>query len=251
MLANREGLFHAYPVEIGLDEQGNNNLACYTIRFAIFEEFQNGQWIDVLSENMDITGWFYLETKDGRTNDFTIDALKSAFGWDGRDPFWLQDSAEALREHPVQLKLAFEEYNGNANLKVQYLNPYGSTGGGSVSQANDATRRNIANRLGSKFRATAGGRPLDTARGRPSPAPKPADPPIPPQPKSAPAGATMNEAWAEFVKHCDPAKWSQQAVEKEWFRIIADLFDGRQANDLTPADWGRMKAEGPGMIIPF
>ena len=67
MLANREGLFHAYPAEIGLDEQGNSKLACYTILFRIFEEKQNGEWIDVAGENMEITGWFYLETKANRS----------------------------------------------------------------------------------------------------------------------------------------------------------------------------------------
>ncbi len=250
MLANREGLFNAYPAEIGLDEQGNSNLACYTILFRIFEEKQNGQWVDVAGENMEITGWFYLETKDGRTNDFTIEAIKAAFGWDGRDPFWLQDNTEALREHPVQLKLGWEAYNGSTNLKVQFLNPYGSTGGG-VSKADDGTRRNISNRLGSKLRAVAGGTP--------SPTPKPAGKPKPTPPKTAPTStpsakpetATMDEAWAEFCKHCDTEKWSQADVEKEWFRIIAEMFPGKQPNELLPADWGQMLAEGPGNILPF
>ena len=178
MLANREGLFHAYPVEIGLDEQGGSNLACYSILFQIFQEKQNGQWQDVAGENMEITGWFYLETKDGRTNDFAIEAIKTAFGWDGRDPFWLQDNAEALREHPVQIKLGWEQYNGSTSLKVQFLNPYGSTGGG-VSRADDSTRRNISNRLGSKLRALSGGTPAS--------APKPAGRPAPPKTTPAPS----------------------------------------------------------------
>jgi len=251
MLANREGLFHAYPAEIGLDEQGSSNLACYTILFRIFEEKQNGQWLDIAGESMEITGWFYLETKDGRVNDFAIEALKAAFGWDGRDPFWLQDNAEALREHAVQVKLGWEEYNDNTNLKVQFLNPYGSTGGG-VSKADDGTRRNISNRLGSKLRALSGGSP--------APAPKPAGRPAPPKPapsrataatKPQVAEATMNEAWAEFCKASGGEKWTQEAIEAEWFRIIADMFGGKQPDALSPADWGKMKAEGPGMIIPF
>ena len=61
----------------------------------------------------------------------------------------------------------------------------------------------------------------------------------------------MQQAWDEFVKHCTGDKWDQQAIEKEWFRILADLFPGKQPEQLTPADWGVMLAEGPGRIIPF
>jgi len=247
MLANREGLFHAYPVEIGLDQQGANKLACYSIRFAIFEELQSGQWVDVAGENMDISGWFYLETKAGAVNDFAVEALKAAFGWDGRDPFWLQDNAEALREHPVQIKLAFEEYNGSTSLKVQFLNPYGATGG-AVSKADDTTRREITNRLAPRLRALTGGTP--------APAPKPAGRPTPPAAAPAataapPKPASMEQAWEEFCKHCPQEKWDRQAVEAEWFRILAELFPGKQPDQLSPADWGVMLAEGPGRIIPF
>ena len=246
MLANREGLFHAYPAEVGLDEQGSNNLACYTILFRIFEEEQNGQWVDVAGESMEITGWFYLETKDGRTNDFTVKALKAAFGWDGRDPFWLQDGAEALRDHPVQIKLGFEQYNGSTNLRVQFLNPYGSTGGG-ISRADDAARRNITNRLGSKLRALVGGTPAAA----PKPSGRPAPPKSPAATAESPEPATMEQAWEEFCRHCPPEKWDREAIEKEWFRVLAELFPGKPPDELSAADWGVMLAEGPKRVIPF
>ena len=61
----------------------------------------------------------------------------------------------------------------------------------------------------------------------------------------------MDQAWDEFAKHCDPAKWDQEAIETEWFRIIAELFPGRQTDQLTTADWAKMRDEGPSKIIPF
>lgn len=223
MLANREGLFHGYPIEIGLDEQGNNKLACYSILFHIFEErLNNGEWADVAAEDMEITGWFYLETKDGQGNDFTINSLKAAFGWDGRDPFWLQDNAEQLAQLPVQMKLAFEEYDGNTRLKVQFLNPYGSIGGG-VSKADDTTRRNINNRLGSKLRARAGGTPAQAPKPEakpkaetpaglepspPSPAPQPsASAQEPPQ---ASAASSMDEGLGGFLQDLREGRPSRQ-----------------------------------------
>ena len=260
MLANREGTFNAYPIDVGVDETGPNNLATVVIVFSLCEERVGAEWVDCAAEGMEITGWFYLEKRDGSINEKTIESLKAALGWDGRDPFWLQDQAAELAQQPVQVKLAFEEYNGTTNLRVQYLNPHGYEGGG-VSKADDATRRTIQRRIGSKLRAIAGGTP--------APAPKPAGKPAPAKPATAPAAArpappkaptataeppqpaTMEKAWEAFCAHCPPEKWDQEAIEKEWFRVLADLFPGKQPDDLTPAEWGVMKAEGPGNIIPF
>jgi len=255
MIPNREGLFNAYPADIGVDETGPNNLATCIISFRLYEELQaSGEWADCSGENFDVTAYFYLEKKDGALNTVTLESLKAALGWDGRDVFWLQEAD--LSQHPVQVKLAFEEYNGKTRLRVQYLNPYGSTGGGGVTKADGAAQTAIRNRLGSKLRAMAG--PAQPAQAKSAP-PKlpPAKPKAPPAPAQAPpapepkAEATMQEAWEEFSKHCDPAKWDQQAVEKEWYRILAELFPGKQPDELSPTEWAAMRDQGPSMIIPF
>jgi hypothetical protein len=262
MFANREGLFHAYPVDIGLGETRENKLLQVNILYRLIEELGNGEWADCSSENLEITGYHILEKRDHSLNENTIESLKAALGWDGRDPFWLQDNAATLAQQPVQVKLAFEEYNGQQNLKVQFLNPYGSQRGG-IGKADDEARRAINNRLGGKFRAMAGGTPANPPKpaGKPtSPtsAPKPAvpkpalaKPATPAQAPSVPATATMEQAWAEFTSHCPPDKWDQEAIEKEWFRILAELFPGKQPDQLTGADWAVMLAQGPEKIIPF
>ena len=278
MLPNREGLFNAFPVQIGIDETGPNNLATCIINFKLYEELQpTGEWADCSGDNLDITGYFYLEKKDGSLNTVTIDALKDSLGWDGRDPFWLQETD--LSQHPVQVKLAFEEYGGKTRLKVAYLNPHGSTGKGGVSKADDATRKSITNRLGSKLRATAGpaqapakaaGKPaakpaagtaappkLPPAKPKAQPPAAPPPPAVPtPEPPRAepspdPQAATMEAAWAEFCKHCPPPKWDQGAIEAEWFRILSAMFPGKQPGELSPAEWAAMRDGGPAQIIPF
>jgi hypothetical protein len=256
MLANREGLFHGYPVEIGLGETQQNHLLQAVILYRLTEELVRGEWVDISDEGLEIRGFHILEKRDHSLNDNTIEALKAALGWDGRDPFWLQDAAAEIAEKPVQVKLAFEEYNGSTSIKVAFVNPYGSRPGG-VPRADDELRRNVTNRLGAKFRARAGGTPTNAPKpaGSPGPpAPRPAAPKAPTTMAEAPKAATMEEAWQEFVKHC-PAppegKWDQQAIEAEWFRIIAELFPGKQPDQLTSADWGVMLADGPGKIIPF
>jgi len=268
MLPTREGLFNAYPVEIGIDETGPNHLATCIVRFQLYEELQlTGEWADCAAEQWEITGYFYMEKKDGSLNTIAIDALKAALGWDGRDPFWLQETD--LSDHPVQVKLGFEEYGGKTRIKVQFLNPFGSTGGGGVTKADDAMRRTIANRLGPKLRAIAGptqapakpaGPPKKpSAKPKAQPTPPPAAPIAEPSPAAAeeaeaprdPQAATLEEAWAEFCKHCPQEKWDQAAVEAEWFRILAELFPGKQPDELSAAEWAQMRDEGPARIIPF
>ena len=250
MLPNREGLFHAQPLEIGVAETGPNKLATCTMRFGLFEELVQGQWRDCSAENLEITGYFYLEKRDGSLNAIAIDALKAALGWDGRDPFWLQDAAEGLREQPVQVKLGFEEYNGQQRIKVQFLNPHGAAPSG-VSKADDAARRSISNRICARLRAQAGGTP--------APAPKPEGRPGPPPPKAPgkdakPETATMEQAWASFCEAYEkagPEGATDEQREQAWFAAIAKLFPGRQPDDLTPADWAVVREKAPGEIIPF
>jgi len=268
MLPTREGLFNAYPAEIGIDETGPNHLATCIARFQLYEELQpSGEWADCADEQWEITGYFYLEKKDGSLNTITIDALKAALGWDGRDPFWLQETD--LSEHPVQVKLGFEEYGGKTRIKVQFLNPFGSTAGGGVSKADDATRRTISNRLGSKLRAMAGPAQTPTKPAGPPKLPpakpkvQPTPPPKAPKTEAAPPAeqadeaprdpdaSTLGEAWAEFCSHCPAEKWDQAAVEAEWFRILAELFPGKQPDELSAAEWAVMRDQGPAQIIPF
>jgi hypothetical protein len=254
MLPNREGRFKATILEHGVAETGPNNLATFVCRYKLASEMVDGEWLAV-DEDFDITGYHYLEKKDGSINQVTVDSLKEAFGWDGRDPFWLQDADMA--NLVVQVKCGFEEYNGRNRLKVQFVDSEDSTGGG-VPKADDTTRRSINTRLGPKFRAMAGGTPAPVAKPAAKPAshkPTPAAPhksaPSSPTATAAPAESTMEAAWAEFTAACPGDKWTQDAVEKEWFRILAELFPGKQPDKLSPAEWGVMLAEGPGRIIPF
>ena len=246
MLPDREGLFHAHPTEIGVDETGPNRLATVIIRFRLFEELDGDTWRDCFDEGLEITGYFYLEKRDGAVNEMVYSSLKEALGWDGRDPFRLEETD--LSEQPVQVKLGFESYNGTQRLKVKYLNPYGSTGGG-VSKADESTRTSIRNRLGPKLRAHAG--PARTAKPKDTSPPKNKPPAKPPAGKKPPAESTMEEAWQAFCAACDPETWDREAIEKEWFRIIADLFNGKTPEELTPGEWATMRDKGPGAILPF
>lgn len=250
MLPNREGRFKATILEHGVSESGPNKLATFICRFQLVMELINGAW-EPVEEDLDITGYFYLEKRDGTLNSVTIDNLKSAFGWDGRDPFWLQDAD--FNAHVVQLKLEFETYDNKTRLKVRYVDAENAMPA-DVPQADAGARRAISTRLGAKFRANAGGSPAPApapSAARPTAAPKPTNgAPAAPPAAALPAGMTMQQAWEAFAKAAAEDS-SQEVLEREWFRLLGEIFPGRQPEQLTPADWARFAAEAPRKLVPF
>jgi hypothetical protein len=243
MLPDREGRFKATILEHGVAETGPNRLATFVCKFALTEELVSGEWEPLPPEEgeLDITGYFYLEKKDGSINTVTVDQLKAAFGWDGRDPFWLQDSD--LGQLVVQVKLEFEQYDGKQRLKVRYVDAEDATPAG-VPMADDNTRRTLSTRLGSKLRALAGGTP--------APAPKPTGKPTAvPAPKAPVAKtATMQQAWQAFAKEC-PKGWEPKDIEQEWFRVLGELFPDTQLDTLTPQQWAIVLEQAPSKIVPI
>jgi len=173
---------------------------------------------------------------------------------------WLQDMDFVSNGLLVQIKLGYEEYNGRQRIKVLFVDAENAAH--EIQKADDNMRRSLSNRLGSKLRALAGGTP--------APAPKPTAPPRAPAPvsKALPhaakpipaelaAPSTMNDAWARFTQAC-PMTFTNEQVKAEWFRIIGELFPGKEIKLLTPDEWGVMRDRGVPMIravagddIPF
>ncbi|MBN2582927.1 MAG: hypothetical protein JXL80_07660 [Planctomycetes bacterium] len=248
-IPNRAGTFNALPLKMGLDNTGPNDLATVTISFGLYEEAVGGEWVDVAPETMAITGYFYLEQKDGSLNKITVDNLKAALGWDGRDLGWFQEAD--LSEHPVQVVLVYEQYQGKDRLRVKYLNPHGYEGGNGVSQGDDSTVKSIVTRLGAKLRALSGGTPRSAAGPKTA---SPKSPPKPPKgspraptkaPAAKPAECTADDAWAAFAEAGAALGLDEETVTNQWFETLAELFPSKQPEALTSADWGVMKAEGP------
>ena len=230
-MADREGRFTAVVLDRSITSTGQNNLATVILAFRLLTERVDDEWKDCSSEEMEIRGYFYLEKKDGSLNTFTIDTLKDALGWDGRDTTWFDEA----QLPDVQVTLQNDTYQGKTRLKVQWLNPLDYEGtGGEIQKSTDSERAGIAARLNSKLRAMAGGTTVTP----------------PSAPPTAPAGptATQEEAWAAFEAARGPC--SDENLSSEWFRIIAELT-GKDSRALNGADWAKVKDEGPGRIVPF
>lgn len=261
--------------DLGLTEQGSNNLACAVLRVRLTAELQNGEWGNIENEGLEITGWHFLEKKDGTVNQPTIEQLKAALGWDGRDLDWLEDTDLAGVE--LQVSLEWESWNGKDRLKVQWLDPADADpNGGGVPHADEGTRRKLKSRLGSKLRALSGGSPMNApaATGKPSssappkrktppPASNPAAPSSPSQedqdaasdantaPAEPPADSTEEEAWAAFCEAAAEAGVEGDELNARWFAFLSEQVPGKDVEAFAPADWGKVKAEAAAAFCPF
>jgi hypothetical protein len=197
-----------------------------------------------------------LVKSDGTIQTKTTDTLKSVFGWDGADPFWLMDnSADDGPMRAVEFEIVGGPETGDKGgqyFKSQWLNPLG----GATKTPMAADRRSVLAKYGSKFQALAG---VAVQQHRPTTAssvPRTSQRDVPtvpsvkngrpggpslPHPVAAPAPSTMEEAWAT-LNESNLGKGSAE-LEKIWFDTIAKLFPNKPNSDLKPQEWGRLKAE--------
>ncbi|HUT24653.1 MAG TPA: hypothetical protein VM492_09950, partial [Sumerlaeia bacterium] len=136
-----------------------------------------------------------------------------------------------------------------------------STGSGeAIPKADDNTRKRLANRLGAKLRATAGGSPAAKPTGKPQPrastallTPAAAPPPrkVPPTPApTAPGVATEADAWDAFCAHEAAQGLDDETVGRLWFDVIEKVAGaGADLATLTPGQWNTIAQTGPS--IPF
>jgi hypothetical protein len=68
-----------------------------------------------------ISAYFNLVTSKKELNQFNVDALKEALGWDGMS--FASLSSGDWSQTDVQVTLEEEEYEGKVQIKVKYINP--------------------------------------------------------------------------------------------------------------------------------
>lgn len=236
MLVNRDGRFRAQIRDAGVGETGPNKLTTWTAAFLITEEWNGREWVDISAEGMTVTGFFYIEKgiwKDGKCigtdlNEFQIEMIKKAIGWDGCDLSFLQGGEYP----PVQIVVEHKEYNGKVRPKVEFINPYDSEGGGSgVIKSDDQTLKKINSRLGMKLRALSGG-----SNAAPKTPPKPKAPP-------APKKMTQEEAWEKFFANgVEKGGLTEEQITELW---TDELEKGASFEALAEFDFERLAEDIP------
>jgi len=191
-----------------------------------------------------LKSFFVLVKADGMANEGVIRGIRDWSGWDGIDPYWIQDNAGA--EWPCEVTVAWEpgfKDPSKSFLNIKWVNKIGSSG--NMPESSD--RSAIMARFGSKLRSVAGPQSVANGRHTPVKTSAPASPPArnpPPAPTRPPPGG---------VKHTQASCWdalqavkpnaSQEEVVALWYSLIAE----RDQATMTSADWANV-AEAIGQL---
>ena len=199
-----------------------------------------------------IVGYQSLTTSDGALNEKAINNLKSVYGWDGLDPFWLAENDLSA----IDIEIVVEERPGrddpNKKFKnVAWINKPGT--GGGAREIPQGDKASIVSKYGARFRALSGGSSNGAkSAGRMAPAAKtappakttPRPPPPPPPSRKAKKVATMQEAWELFCSTAD-GKIREEDINGEWYGCIKKVTGGKEQHDCDENDWGLIVEEMP------
>jgi len=219
----KDGTYAARPTgQVHVGDHKNGCLIC-NMQFAF-------------AEGGTINNTFWMTTKDGAINTRTIDTLKEIFGWDGANPFWLEEHGAELAEIDVELVVVNETFIGTSDgqehtsLKIKWVNPVGGGGGNKIENSD---RKALMAKYGAKLRAVSGGT---------TPAKKTVPAKAPPAAKKSvtvlPSDVivcwkTISDAMADKPK---------EDLETQWFAILKDVCGEKDQKDYTPQEWGAVLA---------
>lgn len=239
---DRPGYFKARVLDHSIDAK-DGGVPFYKMQFGIIES-QNaaGGWENIEQYQLQIIGYFYPIKKDNTVNTNTYNNLRECTGWNGAglDTLHALDLSALI----LQIEVNAEEYLGKTTLKVGWIHPEDYEGG--FKKLDAPKVKALAMQYGSILRASAG--PV-AAKPAAASAPRPTAPTA--RPPSAVKGCTADEAWSECLA-------AMQNIPNEkhgqvWTGLLAKLVPGKLDDAFTPADWLKVKDEGPMELlsIPF
>lgn len=194
-----------------------------------------------------------LGKKSGELQTKTIDNLKRIFGWDGQNPFDLEDMDVSAIEFEIEGEhSAYTPPGDNQEertvFKIRYMNPPG--GGANMPEA-VGDRKTVLAEWGSKFKAHSASKPApkpagSTASAAPKAAtPKPASsgppgrraPSTGSQTTATARTATQEEVWQALIK-ANPGA-DEATLGEKYYAIQDELFPDANGQ-LDPQQWGQV-----------
>jgi len=201
-----------------------------------------------------------LVKSDGTVQRRTVETLKAIFGWDGLDPFALEEiepgtvNFEGTGEHSQYTPEG--ETEPVATYKLQWINP---PGGSAKMPEPISDRKSVLAKYGSKFKALAGSgatskttttKAAATATkqtqaelpGTPQPTKKAAAGGPPGRrgaaPAKAPRSMTCEEVWDAYVK-ANPTAAEDQKLQDKFYEAQDAVRPGANS-EMTNEEWGQV-----------
>lgn len=220
MLPESKGNYQARPMKWKVGNSGTGSVE-FAVEFNLFNFWDGAAWQPV---DYDITGFFYLVTKEGKLNDTAIKQVKEVFGWNPTTGVnWLATAGEFP---DCQVSVDFEVYNGKSRAKVKWLNPLNQEPNGGIGASDPQEVSNIDAKYGHLFRASGG-----------APAPKAAAKP----PAANQTSPAKRAAWEKFNKTYPQLVGDAKGAE--WKSAIKDYRPGKLVELWTDDDWTSFAAD--------
>ncbi len=173
------------------------------------------------------------------------DLIRELTGWDGIDPYWIQDNA-AIEQWPCEVVVAMEPgFKDSSRMfpNIQWVNTV--KGGPSALPTSD--RQAILAEYGPMLRAMAGPQPVMNARHTPVKAAAPSVPPprapVPALTRPPPGGVKHTQASCWEALQASQPNASSDEVVALWYSLIGE----RDQATMTSADWANV-AEAIGRL---
>lgn len=244
---NREGNFKAKVADHRVNIT-TNGYPRFEAEFKLTHEwdYDTQDWVE-LDGSESSTAWMVLfDSKDDPT--ISAKALVEVMGWSGGSLAELDSMDFSDVECTVNVKE--NEYNGNVNYNVAFINPADSTPGSAMTKIDKSKIKDLDKKYSKALKGLKGGKPKAAKPSTPKPTvPKKASAKKAPEKKGPPAksttveGITMDEAWDRCVKHFNG---DEALASAAW---VDERNDGPDDDKMTPEDWAKVAENITG--IPF
>jgi hypothetical protein len=225
MMVQKEGVYRGRPIVTAIEEKDTGSVQ-FNGTFQVTEIKEADGWKPVEGDQQ-INAYLNLITKAGAPNEINIRSLKDSLGWDGASFASLQK--QDWNGAKCQLVVGQETYDGKAQMKVKYVNPYDYEGGAGVAPSEPQVIQSLDAKYGGMLRALGG-----KATATPAPVQSPS------------MGKDL--AWQLFVRRVDEygAESPSEAYTHDkrvsvFKQIVTEIAGaGKDLNKLSAAEWANV-----------
>lgn len=149
---NQEGIFRGRIIQYRLDTYDSGSVAV-SYKARIDDILSDKEWYDWREHEFEAIGKIFIVGKEGNLIERSCKSLIDNAGWDGDITSIVENT---WSPSPVQFTVGEEEYNGQTQFRIKWLNNYDWMPGQGSASSKEAS--DLQNKFGAQLRAMAGGK---------------------------------------------------------------------------------------------